>query len=199
VKQFYRDGFAQTRGVSDTPVLLSDGFLEPKTWNGFLSPSDNNAHGVILDHHNYHVFSPGEVDRVPWQHRQGVCNDVPRYTGTDKWVVVGEWSGAMTDCAYWLNGRGTGARYDGTLPGSWYVGSCQGKSDIGSWEDWYKDDVRGFIEAQLQAYESQTQGWIFWNFKTEGAGEWDFLRLVDAGIFPQPLTSRKFGQICTNF
>ena len=39
---------------------------------------------------------------------------------------------------------------------------------------------------------------IFWNFKTEGSPEWDAFRLIDNGIFPQPLTDRKFGQICTN-
>lgn len=199
VRQFYRDAFAHTRKVSDTPVLLSDGFLDPKAWNGFLSPSDNNAHGVIIDHHNYNVFDIGTVRLLPWQHRQLVCNTVPTYTGTDKWLIVGEWSAAMTDCALWLNGRGTGSRYDGTFPNAPYVGSCEGKSRIADWPQWYRDDVRGFIEAQLQSYESQTQGWIFWNFKTEAAGEWDFLGLVDSGIFPQPLGARKFGRICTNF
>lgn len=36
------------------------------------------------------------------------------------------------------------------------------------------------------------------NFKTEGskAPEWDAFALIDAGIFPQPLSSRKFGAIC---
>jgi hypothetical protein len=35
------------------------------------------------------------------------------------------------------------------------------------------------------------------NFKTEASPEWDAFRLIDAGIFPQPLTSRKFGAICS--
>lgn len=43
LKQFYRDGFDQVRAVSDTPVMLHDGFVSPSTWNGFLSVSDNNA------------------------------------------------------------------------------------------------------------------------------------------------------------
>jgi glucan 1,3-beta-glucosidase len=45
--------------------------------------------------------------------------------------MVGEWSLASTDCAFWLNGRGVGARYDGTYPYSPRVGSCQGKSGKG--------------------------------------------------------------------
>ena len=38
---------------------------------------------------------------------------------------------------------------------------------------------------------------VFWNFKTEGSPEWDAFRLIDSGIFPQPLSDRKFSQICT--
>jgi glucan 1,3-beta-glucosidase len=43
VKQFYRDGFFQTRDTSDTPVVLHDAFVSPGTWDGFLTPSDNDA------------------------------------------------------------------------------------------------------------------------------------------------------------
>ncbi|KAM0719765.1 hypothetical protein Q7P37_003898 [Cladosporium fusiforme] len=104
----------------------------------------------------------------------------------------------MTDCATWLNGVGIGARYDGSYQGTTFHGSCENMNDIGTWSQTWKDDVRGFIEAQMEAFERNTNGWVFWNFKTENSPEWDMFRLVDAGIFPQPLTDRKFGQICTN-
>lgn len=134
----------------------------------------------------------------PWQHRQLVCNNAASYSkGKDKWLVVGEWTGAMTDCAPYLNGFGIGARYDGTYPGSSYVGSCSGKSNIADWDDYMKNDMRGYIEAQLETFEAVGQGWIFWNFKTEAAHEWDAFVLLDNGIFPQPLTDRKFGPICS--
>jgi len=104
----------------------------------------------------------------------------------------------MTDCAPALNGYGIGARYDGTFPGSTFVGSCSGKSNIATWDDTFKNDMRGYIEAQLSTFESQTQGWVFWNFKTEAAHEWDAFALLDNGIFPQPLTDRKFSTICSS-
>jgi glucan 1,3-beta-glucosidase len=44
LKQFYRDGFDYVRETSDTPVVLQDGFVTTSTWNGFLTPSDSNAH-----------------------------------------------------------------------------------------------------------------------------------------------------------
>jgi len=132
------------------------------------------------------------------QHRQAVCNNVVAYSSnSDHWVVVGEWSAAQTDCAAALNGYGIGARYDGTYPGSKYVGSCANVNFIETWSQQFKDDTRGFIEAQLQAYETHTRGWIFWNFKTEASPEWDLFRLLDAGVFPQPLNNRKFNAICS--
>ena len=111
-------------------------------------------------------------------------------------ILVGEWSGAMTDCAKHLNGYGIGARYDGTYPKSWYVGKCAGQSDIASWSAQRRSDMRSYIEAQIETYENRANGWIWWNFKTQGAGEWDAFALIDAGIFPQPLTDRKFPQAC---
>ena len=103
----------------------------------------------------------------------------------------------MTDCAPALNGYLVGARYDGTYPSSSFVGSCATINDIGTWDDTYRNDVRGYIEAQLEVYEQYTRGWVFWNFKTEASAEWDLFRLLDAGVFPQPLTARKFSQICS--
>ena len=78
--------------------------------------------------------------------------------GTDKWTVVGEWTGALTDCAKWLNGRYKGARYDGTFPGSSKVGSCDGKY-VGTVAGLSGDDKKNigqFIEAQMDAYEEHT-------------------------------------------
>ena len=102
----------------------------------------------------------------------------------------------MTDCAAALNGYGIGARYDGWYPGSTRVGSCDTINFIDTWNQDLKDDTRKYIETQLDVFEKSTQGWIFWNFKTEASAEWDLFRLLDAGIFPQPLTSRKFPSVC---
>lgn len=199
LKQFYRDGYGQIRAVSDTTVMLHDGFIAPSAWNGFLCVSDNNAQNVAVDHHEYQVFTNDLVALQPWQHRQLVCNNAPSYaSGADKWVVVGEWTAAMTDCAPALNGYDIGARYDGTYPGSSYVGTCADKSNIANWNETFKGDMRGYIEAQLSTFESHTQGWVFWNFKTESAHEWDAFALLDGGLFPQPLTDYEFRSNCSS-
>lgn len=96
----------------------------------------------------------------------------------------------MTDCAKWLNGRGVGARYDGTYEkdgeGSYYIGSCDGKStgSVEALSRTEKDNIKTFIGAQMAAYEKAT-GWIFWTWKTEGAPEWDFQALNNAGLIPE--------------
>lgn len=114
---------------------------------------------------------------------------------------MGEWSGALTDCAKHLNGFAAGARIEGSFAGTSYVGSCSGKSGrVDSWSQDWKNSVRRYIEVQLDAFETRTRGWVFWNFKTEGsAGEWDLFQLLDGGVFPQPLGDRMFGRYCTNF
>lgn len=125
LKQFERNGYGQQRGVSQSRVVIvQDGFQQPSYYNGWLSPSDDNSQWVAIDHHEYQVFTDELVAMQPWQHRQYVCNNAYAYSGADKWTVVGEWTAAMTDCAAAVNGYGIGARYDGTYPGSTYVGSC---------------------------------------------------------------------------
>ncbi|GAB7353179.1 hypothetical protein MBLNU459_g3707t1 [Dothideomycetes sp. NU459] len=197
LKQFERNGYGQQRTVSQTRVVvIQDGFKQPNSYNGWLSSADDGAKNVALDHHEYQVFTDELVAMQAWQHRQYVCNNAYTYSGADKWTFIGEWSAAMTDCAAALNGYGLGARYDGTYPNSTYVGSCASINFIDTWDQQLKDDTRAYIEAQMESFERNTQGWIFWNFKTEASAEWDAFRLLDAGIFPQPLTDRKFGAIC---
>lgn len=118
-------------------------------------------------------------------------------------TVVSSRTGAMTDCAKWLNGLGVGARYDGTYnyegQGSSYIGSCEGLS-TGTVDQLSYDqrvNVGKFIEAQMDSFESAA-GWIFWTWKTESAPEWDFQALSDAGIIATPVTDR-YCELCWNF
>ena len=67
------------------------------------------------------------------------------------WAIVGEWTPAPTDCAKYLNGRGAGARYDGSLGGSTFVGDCSTKTGSGaSFNSAYKTFLRQYWEAQVR-------------------------------------------------
>ncbi|OXV11007.1 hypothetical protein Egran_01235 [Elaphomyces granulatus] len=200
LKQFYYDGWGRIRQYShDTTVVIHDGFLDPvSAWNGFMNAASGVWY-VMLDTHHYEIFDSGQLQISTDQHIQAACsfgsNEVAK---TDKWTIVGEWTGALTDCAKYLNGRGVGARYDGTYQGSTaIIGSCNGKSQ-GSVAGLSADEqtsIRRFIEAQLDAFEMNT-GWIYWTWKTEGAPEWDMQQQIAGGVFPNPVTSRKFPKAC---
>lgn len=198
VKAFYNDTFHNLRKVGDTPIVLHDGFWKPSWLNGFLTPSEN-AYNVIMDHHEYQIFDPNGNSLSVKDHLGRVCASQEFYSNVDKWTIVAEWSGALTDCAPHLNGFKQGNRYEGSWWGSWYMGSCKGKSgNVSSWSEEWKNATRMYIEAQLDAFEARTNGWAFWNFKTEnnGAGEWDLFQLLDNGVFPQPIWERKFPRAC---
>lgn len=170
---------------SGKAVIISDGFDAPNTWNGQFN-------SYIIDHHEYQVFTNDDV-AMSWQeHVDQVYSRASQWgypSGVQHNLICGEWTGAMTDCATWLNGYGIGARYDGTFSkpgqGSSYVGSCaEPNSPITSWSQEFKTATTNYIQAQLNAFSSDASGWIFWNFKTESAGEWDFFQLVDNGVWP---------------
>jgi glucan 1,3-beta-glucosidase len=99
----------------------------------------------------------------------------------------------MTDCAPALNGFGIGARYDGTFSketatgyeSSTFVGTCSNINFVENWSEYNKTTTQNFIRAQIDVFESMLQGWIFWNFKTEAAAEWDLFRLIDNGVWPR--------------
>ena len=103
----------------------------------------------------------------------------------------------MTDCAPHLNGYRKGSRWEGSLNGLKSTGrKCGSINDVTKWSATTKANTRHYIEVQLDVFEQQTQGFIFWNFKTEGASEWDLFRLLDAGVFPN-LKGRKPRSICS--
>jgi len=148
LRQFHYDAFYQQRDYSSKRVVvLSDAFYAPSSYNGMLTPSDNNAQNVALDHHQYQVFTPEQTQMTVQQHIQAACSN-GGYAGSDKWLMIGEWSGAFTDCAKWLNGYGVGARFDNTYTTpTKYVGTCSNKNNYSKWSTTRKNNMRKFIEA----------------------------------------------------
>lgn len=212
VKSYY-EAFEIFEAHHDSPpaikFVIHDAFLEIGYWNSHFNPNygellekyTNLTKGfdpqqVLVDHHRYEVFSDGQLRESQQQRIRNIINygksihDELSYHP----AVVGEWSGALTDCARWLNGVGIGARYDGTYYDTTDfhtdkdpIGSCISQSPIENWPEWYREEVRQFVEVQLATYSTQTSGYIFWNYKTENAVEWDYLALKKNDMFPQPL------------
>ncbi|KAL8810338.1 MAG: hypothetical protein Q9223_003210 [Gallowayella weberi] len=195
VQDFYNRGDQVVKSASqDLAVVFHDAFQQDFSyWSGFGGGMTN----LMLDTHQYQIFSPAEVGRSPQEHVSSACALGPKLASTNKWTVVGEWTGAQTDCAKWLNGLGKGARYDGTFPDSSWTGDCKGKytGTVAGLSSEDKNNIRSYVEAQLDAYEQHT-GWFFWTWKTESAPEWNMKDLIAGGLFPQPLNSRQHPGQC---
>ena len=163
LKKFYQNGY-NTVHATGAATMIHDGFVDINTWNNFLT-SNTGAQNVYLDLHKYEVFSDSQLQKSDNDRIGEVCQYKPQlqsHSQNQHWTVVGEFSAAITDCAKYLNGRGIGARYDGSYSGSSYIGSCQGKS--GSGDDWtedYKNRVRSFWNAQIDSWEGG-KGYFFW-------------------------------------
>ncbi|EDO17079.1 hypothetical protein Kpol_530p49 [Vanderwaltozyma polyspora DSM 70294] len=179
-------------------LVIHDAFEPYHFWDDFLTLT-NKEWGVVVDHHHYQVFSPGELSTTMDQKINIACNWGSGTISESHWTVAGEFCAALTDCTKWLNGVGVGARYDGSYNtaagGSYYIGSCSNNEDIDSWSDERKANTRKYIEAQLDAFELR-QGWVFWCFKTENSIEWDAQKLASNGLLPQPLTDRQYPNQC---
>ncbi len=206
--------------------VIHDAFQSIGYWNLHLNPDYRNvsnqyynltnvtynSQSVLVDHHHYEVFTDFQLKNNQYNRIMDIINYGDSISKELDFhpAVVGEWSGAITDCARWVNGIGIGARYDG----SYYKttafqsdsppnGTCISQNDISTWSESYKTRVRQFIEAQLATYSAKTTGWIFWNWKTENAAEWDYLKLKENNLFPQPFDNftyfNKDGQINSSF
>lgn len=192
VRQFYMDGWGNLKD-SNVAIAFHDAFQGVTSWNDWGAGMSN----LLLDTHHYEIFDYGQVSMSPDDHVRAACDFGRQMASTGKWTISGEWTGGITDCAKWLNGLGRGARYDGTFEGTEPRGSCDGKytGSVAALSEDDKRNVGRFIEAQLDAYEGAS-GWIFWTWKTESAPEWNMQDLLANGIFPQPLTARKYPGQC---
>ncbi|KIL67587.1 glycoside hydrolase family 5 protein [Amanita muscaria Koide BX008] len=201
IRQYWQDGYNVVREAagSGIKVMIGDAFLGVPSWSNFLTAP--SAQGVLMDYHEYQIFSDTELDRSWDQHVQFTCQWIPTlssFAQSNIWTVVGEWSTAITDCAQWLNGRNVGARWDGSISqGAQYHGSCT--NFTGSYQGFssdYKTFLRRYWEAQVDVGES-VQGWVYWTWKAENADEWSYQKGLEGGWIPQDPAERQYPGMCS--
>lgn len=201
IKSFYETGYKNAREIQmvNNSIVLHDAFKAIGYWDDFMSKGHNNYlesyYNILIDHHHYAVFSSQAMNQSMEEHIDAIKSYSTSILKELKHhpAVVGEWLAALTDCTPWLNGVGLGARYAGEFPyTNDKIGTCNHINDWSSWSDTQKKNQRKFIEIQLDQYQSKSNGWIFWCYKTETSIEWDFKRLVELDLMPQPLSERKY-------
>jgi len=200
-KQYWYDSYGNVRypygtsQQSNTVLMIHDAFQPVSYWHNFMPPPQYQR--VILDTHIYQMFSDALNALSYDQHIQTACGMEPDLTSSTLWLVVGEWVPAATDCAKYLNGRGTGSRYEGTFANdSNRVGSCEGLTGKAStFSTSYRTFLRQYWEAQVITYE-KAQGWIQWTWKTEDADEWSYQAGLANGWIPLNPTDYIYPNIC---
>lgn len=192
-KNYYYGAYTAARNkFGNAAIMIHDAFQSLSYWNGFMPAPKYQQ--VLLDTHIYSVFVIDQVAMSNSDRLNFYCNmagSISSSNSNNLWTIVGEWTTAPTDCAKYLNGRGVGARYDGSFgQGSYYVGSCANKSGDGSkFSSSYKNFLKQMFETQISVYE-RGSGWVFWTWKTESAADWDYQRGLQGGWITYNLNSR---------
>ena len=168
-------------------LVFHDAFLNIESWKDF--PGE-----YILDHHLYEVFSDWQINLNLQQHLQSIKNQGESINKSGHRSIVGEFSGALTDCTKYLNGVGKGSRWDGSFeknqPSQLNRNeTCQGHDDPNNLM--YKFDTMIFLKEQFYTFEEKGNGWIFWCWKTESTLDWDMKRLNELKMLPNPLFQYK--------
>lgn len=193
-------------------IVFGDGFKGVRGWHGQFDEVEYPA--MALDVHMYTIFDQGLLHQSHVQKLQFVCgawrNDMA-FSSNAKMghgpTFVGEWSQADNDCTRFLNDIGKGSRWEGDLwaPGhKSSVGGCYAgtnctcsisNSDPMSYTPEYRQFLRDFAEAQMEAFESNG-GWgsMYWTWDTETAeaSQWSYRRGRLAGTMPWKAWDRKF-------
>lgn len=172
-------------------IVMHDGFQGPGKWTDLatkiLGSGPKTAFGI--DTHLYQVFDAGDKKLTQAQHITKACSWSNDLKNANKIVptFVGEWSPASDICV----------NPDGTTTGgtSCSTNGCQCQSaGFDKWNEKMVEQVRRFVEAQLDVFESSTSGYYMWSAK--GPGGWGFLNGIKKGVIPNPVTDRKYPGQC---
>lgn len=183
-------------------VLIHDAFMNGTYWGDYLTAAEG-THDVVMDTHQYQVFVDSLLNLTLDEHLEYTCNNLS--TAISQYelpIIVGEWTNAITDCGYWVNGRNQGARWDGTFAGdSAFNNSCAGLSrDASTFSSDYLTFLRKYWEAQVDTFET-SYGWIQWAWKIEAgySDEWSYKAGLQYGWIPQDPTERQYPDICASY
>ncbi|KAJ1957463.1 hypothetical protein EC988_000821 [Linderina pennispora] len=194
VRSFYEEAYTTVRNIApDLMFMTHDTFADTHEWNVLVNTTWENH---VMDSHLYQMFNEWVVTFNESTHINLVydtAKNITIFDNTTRRVVVGEFSVATHDCTKYINGLGRGTRWEGTLPDMTKPNcpttncTCTGNygSDYTQFTDEYKAFLKNYMDAQLDVYDGQLLGWFYWNFRTEGAPEWDYLLGVEQGWIPK--------------
>ncbi|EPY53761.1 glucan 1,3-beta-glucosidase I/II [Schizosaccharomyces cryophilus OY26] len=164
-------------------TIVHDAYVDLSEWT--YGPISGNMYNLVMDIHRYQLYESGECSKTYNDHLNSICSLGDQIANNPYITVTGEWSSTLADCTIWNNSESSSS----------FIGVNSG--NITTWTNEYRNAIRLFIETQLDQLE-RGAGWFYWTAKTGGqSATWDMGILVENGIFPQPLTDRKFSSYCS--
>ena len=175
--------------------VFSEGLRGMDMWVGEVSNYDNT---LAIDAHEYTIFDSGLIKMKHAEKIKFACSTFGEQIESSMSksgfgpTMVGEWSQADTDCAEYLNGVGTGARWSGSFGGSSGPGcptedskcDCdKANANPADFSAGYKRFLQTWAEAQMSAFE-KSWGWFYWTWKTEAAYLWSYEAGLEGKILP---------------
>jgi len=174
----------------DLVIVMHDAFEGALAWTSVAEGLINGGAKTFgVDSHLYQLYSDSDNALTQAQHITEACGWAANLATANAVMptYVGEWSAATNICV-----NPDGSTTAGT---SCSVSGCQCQSaDFSDWNSGMIEQVRKFVEAQLDVYESSTSGYFIWAAK--GPGGWGFLNGIGNGAIPNPVTSRKYPGQC---
>lgn len=169
-------------------IVMHDAFGGVLSWTDVAQ--DLNADRTFgIDTHDYQLYTTSDNLLDQAQHITEACGWAANLATANAIMptFVGEWSAATNICV-----NPDGSTTAGT---SCSVDGCQCQSaDFADWNDNMIEQVRRYVEAQLDVFESSTSGYFLWSAK--GPGGWGFLNGIGNGAIPNPVTERKYPGQC---
>jgi glucan 1,3-beta-glucosidase len=177
-------------------IIMHDTFMPAADWLlATITQMTGQSGLAAIDTHAYQLYTTADNSLNEQQHVAEACAWSNTLFGPWKAlgipIYAGEFSAITNICV-----NPDGSTFPGTVTASACNGveycQCLGDTDSSKWGNMTVAWVSRYVNAQLQTFESSSNGYFFWNWK--GLGGWDFRSGVEQGWIPSPLTN--YEKVC---
>ncbi|GMM32735.1 hypothetical protein DASC09_000600 [Saccharomycopsis crataegensis] len=164
---FYSDVISSVRNTigSHQNIILQDGYVSQGAWAGKSYNSDSK---IMYDTHLYMLYNDYLKNLNFEEKISQVCSWGTQIAALSYKEMVGEFTAAFD--------ADSNSVYTKT---------------INNWSASDKSTISRFVQAEFNAFE-KGYGWFFWNWKMGNSDQWDFQKLVQNGVIPNPVSKRTY-------
>lgn len=188
-----QDAYAAVKAEAENEslvIVVHDAFEGAGVWTDVAEKLNGDGPKTFgIDTHLYQLFTDADNSLTQAEHITTACGWAQNLASANAIMptFVGEWSAATNICV-----NPDGSTTAGT---SCSTEGCQCQSvPFDDWNDGMIEQVRRYVEAQLDVFESSSSGYFLWSAK--GPGGWGFLNGIENGAIPNPVTERKYPGQC---